>query len=107
MVEILELVHEISSFLEVLYNKGDLKNFSKFTDKHKKQSHGGVLSKDDLKGFAKYTGKHICRSVFFNKVAGWKPETVRSNHRRCSAKKLFIKRCTGVSEPAVHRSSTQ
>ena len=63
MVEILQLVHEISSFLEVLYNKGDLKNFSKFTDKHKKQSHGGVLSKDDLKGFAKYTGKHICRSV--------------------------------------------
>ena len=65
MVEILQLVLEISSFLEVLYNRGDLKNFSKFTDKHKKKSHGGVLSKDDLKGFAKYTGKHICRSVFF------------------------------------------
>ena len=37
MVEILQLVHEISSFPEVLYKKGVLKNFSRFADKHKKQ----------------------------------------------------------------------
>ena len=42
MAEIGQLVNEISSFLEVLYKRGDLKNFSKFTDKHKKQSSGGV-----------------------------------------------------------------
>ena len=40
MVEIGQPV--ISSFPEELYKKGDLKNFSKFTDKHKKQSYGGV-----------------------------------------------------------------
>ena len=42
VVEIGKLVNEISSFPKVLYEKGDLKNFSKFTDKHKKQPSGGV-----------------------------------------------------------------
>ena len=51
-VEIRQLVNEISSFPEVLYKRGDLKKFSKFTDKHK-QSARGVLSKDVLKIFAK------------------------------------------------------
>ena len=36
VVEIGQLLKEISSFLEVLYKRGDLKNCSKFTDKHKK-----------------------------------------------------------------------
>ena len=57
VVEILQLVLEISSFPEVLYKRAVLKNFSKFTDKHKKQSSGGVLSKDVLKNFAKFTEK--------------------------------------------------
>ena len=35
--------------------KGVLKNFSEFSDKHKKQSSGGVLWKDVLKNFAKFT----------------------------------------------------
>ena len=63
-----ETWHEISSFSEVLYNKGVLKNFSKFTDKLKKQSSGGVLSKDVLKNFAKFTGKHLCWNLFFDKI---------------------------------------
>ena len=42
VVEIGKLVNEINSFPKVLYEKGDLKNFSKFTDKHKKQPSGGV-----------------------------------------------------------------
>ena len=49
VVEIRQLVNGISSFPEVLYKRGDLKNFSKFTDKHKKQSYRGVLSEDVLK----------------------------------------------------------
>ena len=57
MVEILQLLHEISSFSEVLYKRGVLKNFSKFSDKHKKQSFGGFLSKDVFKNFAKFTEK--------------------------------------------------
>ena len=43
VVEIRQLINEISSFPETLYKKGDLKNF---TGKHKKQSPGGVLSKE-------------------------------------------------------------
>ena len=45
VVETLHFVHEISRFPEVLCNRIILKNFSKFTDKHKKQLSGGVLSK--------------------------------------------------------------
>ena len=77
VVEIRQLVKEISSF----------PNFSKFTDKHKRQSSGGVLSRDVLENFAKFTDKHICLSPFFNQVAGWKPETARSSHWRCSVRK--------------------
>ena len=57
MVEILQLAHEISSFQEVLYERDDLNKFSKFTDKHKKQSPGSVLLKDVLKNFAKFKRK--------------------------------------------------
>ena len=45
VVEIRQLINEISSFPETLYKKGDLKNF---TGKHKKQSPGGVLSKEKM-----------------------------------------------------------
>ena len=48
MVEILQLVHGISGFPEALYERGVPKNFSKFTDKHKKQPSGGVLSKEKI-----------------------------------------------------------
>ena len=37
VVEAWQLVNEISSFPEVLYKRSDLKNVSKFTEKHKKQ----------------------------------------------------------------------
>ena len=107
VVEIRQLVNEISSFPEVFYKRGDLKNFSKFTDKQKKQSTRGVLTKDVLKNFAKFLDKHLCPSLFFNKVAGWKPETVRSSNWRCSVKKVFLRRRTGASEPAFHRSFTK
>ena len=53
LVEIQQLVHKISSFPDILYKKGVQKNFSKFTDKNKKQSSTGNLSKDVLKKFAK------------------------------------------------------
>ena len=70
LVEILQLVHEISSFSELFYKRGVLKNFSKLTDKLKKQSSGGVLSKGVLKNFAKFAEKHLRRNLYFNKVAG-------------------------------------
>ena len=59
MVEILQLTHEISSFPVMLYKRGDLKTFSKFTDKYKNQSSGGIMSKDIFKNFASFTEKHL------------------------------------------------
>ena len=58
MVEILQHVHEISSFPEVC-KRGALKNFSRFTDKFKKLSSGGVLSKDAFKDFPKFTEERL------------------------------------------------
>ena len=37
-----------------------------------KQLSGGVLQKGALKNFIKFTGKQLCKSLFFNKVAGLK-----------------------------------
>ena len=55
----------------MLYKRGVLKKFAKFSDKHKEQSSdGGALSKDDLQNFVKFTEKHLCRNLLFNKVAG-------------------------------------
>ena len=80
MVEVQQLVLEIRSFPEVLYKRGHLNNFSKFSDKQKKQSSGGVLAKDVLKNFARFIEKHLCRGLFFNEVAGWKPKNVSISH---------------------------
>ena len=65
---LLNLVVEIFSFLEVLYKRIVLKNFSKFTDKHKRQSSGGTLSKEKM--FLKALGnsqKNIFAGVSFLK----------------------------------------
>ena len=59
VAEILHLVHGIRNFPEVLYKKVILKNFTKFSNKHKKQSSGGVLSKDVDKTFANFAGKNL------------------------------------------------
>ena len=59
MAEIVQLVHGISNFPEELYKNGILKNFPKFSDKHKKQSPGSVLSKDVDKNFANFAGKSL------------------------------------------------
>ena len=79
----------------MLYKRSVLRN-SKFTDKIKKQSSGGVLSKEkmSLKILQNSQKKHFSRSLFFNKVAGWKPETFRSSHWRCSAKQGVLKKVT-------------
>ena len=55
----LQLVHEISSFSEVLHKRDVLKNFSKLTDKLKMQSSGSALSKDVLRNIAKFTEKNL------------------------------------------------
>ena len=65
MFEILQLVRRASSFPRVLYKRGDLKNFSKFSHKYKKQSSESVLSKDVLKNFTKFTEKNMFCGVSF------------------------------------------
>ena len=50
-----------------------------------------VKRKDALKNFAKFTEKHLTRSLFLNRVAGWKLETVRSSRWRCSVKQGVYK----------------
>ena len=79
VVEIRQLVNEISIFPDVLYKRGDLKSFAKFINKQKKQSFGGVLSRDVLKNLTKFTS---LPESFLNKIPGWKPETVRNSHWR-------------------------
>ena len=49
----------------MIYKRGVLTNFSKFSDKHKEQSSGGILSKDALKMFVKFTEKNIFAGVTF------------------------------------------
>ena len=90
---LLYLVVEIFSFLEVLYKRSVLKNFSKFTDKHKRTAirRYSVKRKDVLKNFGKFSEKRFCRSLLFKKVAGCKPETFRSSHWRCSVKEDALK----------------
>ena len=73
LVEILQLVHEISSLQEVFYKKVFSKT-SQNSQVNARSSHPEVFSERGvLLNFGKFTEKHICRSLFFNKVAGWKP----------------------------------
>ena len=39
-----------------------------------KQPPGVFCKKGVLRNFAKFTGKHLCQRLFFNKVAGLRPE---------------------------------
>ena len=95
-----------------LFPRGALKNgwsekLLKITGKHKKQSSGGVLWKDVLKNFANLTEKCLCWSPFFNKAAGGNLKLSEASTGNVLLKKVFLKRRSGVSEPAVHTSSTQ
>ena len=60
------LVHEISSFSEVLYKRDVPKNFSQSSSL--KQASGGALSKDVLRNFAKCTS--LLESFFLTKLQG-------------------------------------
>ena len=53
---------------KVLYERGVLKHFSKFSDKRKEHSSGGVLSKYVLKNFVKFTEKTFTGVSFLTKL---------------------------------------
>ena len=107
VVAILQLVHEISIFPEVLYKIGDPKNFSNLQENTRSSHPEMFYKKNVLKIFGRFTEKRLCWSVFFDKAAGWKPLTVRRDHWRYSPKKVFLKRRVGVSKAAINRSSFQ
>ena len=57
---------------------------------HLRSSHPEVFcQKMLLKILNNSQKKHLCRNLFFNKVAGGKPETARSNHWRYSVKQVL------------------
>ena len=92
VVEILQLVHEIAvslrcSIKEVIWKTSQNSQISTRSS-HRRCS---VKRKDVFKFFSKFTEKHVCCSLFLNKVAGWKPETLRSSHWRCSLKQGALK----------------
>ena len=67
LVEILQLVHKISSFPEVPYKRGILTQifYHRYSQINTRSSDSGVLTKDALKNFAKFEEKHLCRSLIF------------------------------------------
>ena len=95
VVEILHVVHKIAvsprcSLKEVLWKT------SQNSEINTRSSHPEVFcqKKRCSKNLAKFTAKHLFRSLFLNKVAGWKPETFRSSHWRCSVKQGGLKNVT-------------
>ena len=87
VVQNLQHVHEIAVFRRCSIREVFWKT-SQNSQINTRSSHPAVFcqKKDVLKNFAKFTEKHLCRSLFFNKLAGWKPKTFRSSHWRCSVK---------------------
>ena len=88
MVETLVLAHETSSFSKVLCKRDVLKNILKFTDKLKKQSSGGALSKDVLNNFAKFTN-NIFAGISFLKL--WTGNLRLSEKTTGNVNKVFFK----------------
>ena len=64
MVEILQLVHEISCFPEVLYKIGDLKNFSKLLV-NTRSSHPKVFCKKMFSKILQNSQKNVFAGVRF------------------------------------------
>ena len=59
----------------------DVLENTKFIDKLKKKSRGGVLSQDVMKILAKFTNKYLCGNLFLKLQAGnlKLPETATGN----------------------------
>ena len=82
VVKILQLLYEISSCPARCSIKQVFWKASQNSQINGRSIHPEVFrhKKDVFKDFAKFTEKHLYWSLFFNKVAGWKYETVRSSH---------------------------
>ena len=68
-----------------------------FTVKRQKQPLGCSVKKTALKNFPKFAEEHLCRSVFFNKVAGLRSATL--------LKKILWHRCFSVNFCDIFQST--
>ena len=84
---ILQVVSRISTIKKLLRKTQDSQVNTRSSCCHSKV----FCQKGVIKNLAKFAEKHICRSLVFNNVEDWKPETVRSNYWRCSVKNVLIK----------------
>ena len=107
VVGILQLVHEISSFPEVLYERDDLKNCSKW-QVNTRSSHREVFCKNMFLKIFQNSQKNVLAGVpFLIKLQTGNLKLSEAATGDLMLKEVFLKRRTGVSEPAVHRFSTQ
>ena len=107
VVGILQLVHEISSFPEVLYERDDLKNFSKL-QVNTRSSHREVFCKKMFLKIFQNSQKNVLAGVpFLIKLQTGNLKLSEAATGDLMLKEVFLKRRTCVSEPAVHRFSTQ
>ena len=107
VVGILQLVHEISSFPEVLYERDDLKNFSKW-QVNTRSSHREVFCKNMFLKIFQNSQKNVLAGVpFLIKLQTGNLKLSEAATGDLMLKEVFLKRRTCVSEPAVHRFSTQ
>ena len=92
VVEILQLIQRCS-IKEVIWKT------SQNSQINTRSSHPEVfLSKDVLKNFAKFTDKHLCRSLFLMKLQAGNLKLSETATGDVLWKKVFLKRCTDVSE---------
>ena len=107
VVGILQLVHEITSFPEVLYERDDLKNFSKW-QVNTRSSHREVFCKNMFLKIFQNSQKNVLAGVpFLIKLQTGNLKLSEAATGDLMLKEVFLKRRTCVSEPAVHRFSTQ
>ena len=107
VVEILQLVHELSCFPEVVYKIGDMKNFSKL-QVNTRRSHPEVFYKKMFVKILQISHKNVFAGVpFLRKLQAGNLKLSEAATGNVLLKKVFFKRRSGVSEPAVHTSCTQ
>ena len=95
MIEILQLVHEIAVFRRC--SKEEMSWKTQNSQIKTRSSHPEVfcqkkMSLDILQNSQKKKKNFFC--LFFDKVAGSKPETFRSSHWRCFVKQGVLKKVT-------------
>ena len=59
----------------IKFTRSKIRNNSKFIACAEAVAKMCSVKKVFIKFFTKFTGKHLCQSLFFNKVAGLRPET--------------------------------